>query len=1141
MAANADNWGLAFFTTSTADLATNTTLGTATRLVLTMPDPIPVPETGSRTFKSVVLRVSFNDRFTVNNEVTAVRLGIQLGGAAFADTDVTFTQANTADHIFDEWTLDCTAYFNANFGAGASQTCTCALAVATTIASNIGGNVTAFLEYTYAYDDTVGTTRARTVMAMIGSHSAALTAVEQEIGLDGIAPPSTGQIPNLSTYIEESGVTFTKHIAIVLESTNGSLSTVDLNPEIQIDATAVQLRGVVGQALSTVQVYRDVINWDPAVYSTSTTHTLKMRDTTTTTRFHNIGGIMWITYTYNKSTSTRMMNLACVPIEQSNDTTFSKSGGTTTNIALDEHVYFVKLDIQEPGTITMKQSGVQLRIANPAAGSNSFKVAAGSQADRTYTPITQLHELVVHHRCDNGWTLARGENRLQFKWYTVVSAGFVMISGGLAWICYSSDVPAGGTTVGNKPLSFFTCAYVNALWVRTADIAASGGGQAPISFAAPAWKLSSFFAEGHYRIAGGASAQILLKQNAGEYDGIGWVQSAESRLAAQELASQWVGFDYSPYVDAHWLATGKLKPQTAHRILMTTGNSFLLNLITRITLHNISFPVAGTVTVNGSAAASKPVDIYAHTAARLAPYFKGTGAIADSVSAVACAWPAHDIGDVALLLINTEPAEATSLSSAQGFVQIGSDIFNGTTGRLGVYWCRATSSAMVSPTIADSGDHQYAVILTFGGCDLTGNPWDVFATDTATTSTAVAVPGLTTTTDNALVVALVSTNDDRNASGWTNADLVLVNEVFDQFTTTGGDGGLKAATGVRVAPGVVGATAATLSVTSAQARMSIALRGVQRTSDERVTTTTTDGAGAFTCQVPDNTRSYFACYEDGSNVGRSTSGTPGVSTFNVTIGAAPTVTGDVIITATPAVSTTATTATFTFTSVYAAEYSLDGGAYAPATSPINLAGLSQASHTLTIRDIASPTHLQSFTWTVSAAAGGPFTFPVLSNVTTADLIRDRMLTCIEAITPTVLPNDRFRRYRNEGDGDFVDFVQDNPEGSLRRTQVRTMGTEGLPDISNCDVESRTQLFLVQIAYPNTGRAGAKQALDRDKAIDRDRDAIQLAIGQGAGRQNFSAPYPDAVCVGWEVTRVAGSPCDILEIDIKMRFYRQLSH
>lgn len=52
------------------------------------------------------------------------------------------------------------------------------------------------------------------------------------------------------------------------------------------------------------------------------------------------------------------------------------------------------------------------------------------------------------------------------------------------------------------------------------------------------------------------------------------------------------------------------------------------------------------------------------------------------------------------------------------------------------------------------------------------------------------------------------------------------------------------------------------------------------------TALTAGGTGAFSLDVPDNTRSYFASYEDGATLGRSASGVAGADTFDVEIAAA---------------------------------------------------------------------------------------------------------------------------------------------------------------------------------------------------------------------------------------------------------------
>src|SRR5437667_242145 len=131
--------------------------------------------------------------------------------------------------------------------------------------------------------------------------------------------------------------------------------------------------------------------------------------------------------------------------------------------------------------------------------------------------------------------------------------------------------------------------------------------------------------------------------------------------------------------------------------------------------------------------------------------------------------------------------------------------------------------------VNDSGDHQIAQILTFRGVVATGNPWDVTAGDvTPSTTTAVSIPGATTTVHDTLVVAIVSNGSDINAAqipgSFTNSDLSSVTKQQDNQTTASGGGGFTVATGSKALAGAYGPTSATLGFSSLQGRMSIALR-----------------------------------------------------------------------------------------------------------------------------------------------------------------------------------------------------------------------------------------------------------------------------------------------------------------------------
>lgn len=217
------------------------------------------------------------------------------------------------------------------------------------------------------------------------------------------------------------------------------------------------------------------------------------------------------------------------------------------------------------------------------------------------------------------------------------------------------------------------------------------------------------------------------------------------------------------------------------------------------------------------------------------PNYQDIGAEFSSGTGGTINWPASvAVGDIGLLFLETEGDITLSWTDAAGFVEVADspqDDGDATTGtRLTVLWCRATSTTPTAPVIADTGNHQYAVILTFRGCVASGNPWDVTAGNTTggSASTSVSIPGDTTTGANRLVVVASSTalDNDPNPrfSGWTNADLSDLTERYDDATSAGNGGGLGVATGGKAAAGAYGATTATLSNASLQGRISIALK-----------------------------------------------------------------------------------------------------------------------------------------------------------------------------------------------------------------------------------------------------------------------------------------------------------------------------
>lgn len=214
-----------------------------------------------------------------------------------------------------------------------------------------------------------------------------------------------------------------------------------------------------------------------------------------------------------------------------------------------------------------------------------------------------------------------------------------------------------------------------------------------------------------------------------------------------------------------------------------------------------------------------------------APAFQAAGAAVSAAAPVTPAWPAHAIDDIALLFIESTGGQPATLSTPAGFVAVLNSpqaTGAGTAGtRLTVFWARATSTAMASPTVANPGNHVYAQILTYRAVYASGNPWDVTGGGVkAAASTTVTVTGVTTTVANTLIVQAVARDNNSAAAAFslqTNGNLTGIAERSDAGTVSGNGGGFAVWDGVKAAAGATGNTTATVT-SSINAFLTVALR-----------------------------------------------------------------------------------------------------------------------------------------------------------------------------------------------------------------------------------------------------------------------------------------------------------------------------
>lgn len=197
--------------------------------------------------------------------------------------------------------------------------------------------------------------------------------------------------------------------------------------------------------------------------------------------------------------------------------------------------------------------------------------------------------------------------------------------------------------------------------------------------------------------------------------------------------------------------------------------------------------------------------------------------------------PAGEVANDILLLVIESENQAISLTTANGFVQVtNSPQSAGTAGvdpanRIAVYWKRAVGSD-AAPVPADSGDHTTCQIHAFRGAITTGNPWNITtgSNNSGTNSTSSTIAGGTTDVINTLVVIVQGLSNNAtsttNCSSFANSDLGTFTKRTDNSNTAGLGGGHCMFTGTKAAIGTYGNTTGTLSATSFQGQMTIALK-----------------------------------------------------------------------------------------------------------------------------------------------------------------------------------------------------------------------------------------------------------------------------------------------------------------------------
>jgi hypothetical protein len=578
-------------------------LGTATRLDFASVT-VQIPWT-SRTIKYAEVQIGARDVFTTVTDFDEVRVGVKIDAVAFGDTDYTVTPANTGDHTRFEVRRNATTYCATNDPGTASFTLQIGTAFHTGAASNVTG-VTGLVLLTVEYDDTSGSGVAvKTVGFPIQSHHTTISTSYVEVGTTGgTSNAPANQIQQLTGggVLPESSITVDFNWIDVYGI---ELATTSRTFTYRGDGTTDNARFTCDQTLVTTVDYFD--RWDlktagaaGAALSTTAAHAWEVKGDQTS-KAENFGGIHWVTYRYDPTSSTQLVSLL-LPLTNGR----SNQLGITDSTSTDSERFQILVDIQEPTTITMKQSGVVLHSLMNAVTRN---VLADGQTARAYTiasDTTRNNGVTLVHRGDHSsstWTLARGKNRLSLDIYSGTETANNMHTGGYAIVNYHCGVSPSGAGAHNHSVLWGITDYVETAAVTRTNIS-------PTAPAIPEtiFRLQSVFADLVTWIGAVAHTMLLAERASGEAGGAGWqaTQGMTMGNSAAELGAKRSAQDITDWWRANpfYSDADRLNIETSRSWQLWSTSAWQGQVSLWATYHANHFTVAGTVEKDGAAVAN---------------------------------------------------------------------------------------------------------------------------------------------------------------------------------------------------------------------------------------------------------------------------------------------------------------------------------------------------------------------------------------------------------------------------------------------------------------------------------------------------------------------------------------------------------
>lgn len=546
-----------------------------------------LPETGTKTFRSVICIVTTNDIITATGgTVTEYRTGLQLGAAGYTTVTNLNDITNSGENISHQISADFTSHFTTNW-SGTSMTCDIQTYWDQSTGTTLGmRDVTARLYITYEYDDT-STTHVKTVYLPLDAPSGALATTK----------PGTAvaTIPALDTWLPESTVTIRDWYVVI----QGNSDTAGTDPTIsmEIDTNGVNTTGAYESGLATDRWFTYI--WRQPTFTTNATHGFYLWGSAAHTE--HLQAYMVITYEFDASATTTVLNSLLLPMEFD-----APMGGTTSG---DYQRGTRNLWIAEPATITAKESGA-LVFFDKAAAIAGLNFRVGTGTFQAYTDGAAIMGGGSGFMEAFTPTLARGANTLQCDIYRTDTADLGHNISMLWIVNYDSGVAADGVGAHNHTVRWNLKNFSTVVAAQYNVIAAT----APIIPETDYFLTSiggwSFYFTNTTSSAAGLTVQTERLSGEG---GIQWDSCyTETGQTDPEAGVRQVYFT-SRSVFRRWAGDtlgDRIDIETSRRWRIVRGNAATgfdhLDLF--LTYHSITFSVGGDIAGSGGGAVN--IDIF---------------------------------------------------------------------------------------------------------------------------------------------------------------------------------------------------------------------------------------------------------------------------------------------------------------------------------------------------------------------------------------------------------------------------------------------------------------------------------------------------------------------------------------------------